>query len=135
MRVNLFELHFPSSHFSSQTNKWVFYLSTFPFFQPNTYERKLNLLHRLTFLSLPYFLSSHFSTPPTEQTLRERERERERERCNLKMQTVWYPIVLLAYLLNMRQKIKNFFFNFWEFEIKARTRNKHEPFHLNFNLS
>ena len=37
------------------------------------------------------------------------------------MQTVWYPVVLLAYLLNMRQKIKKKIilkkFNFWEFEI------------------
>ena len=45
------------------------------------------------------------------------------------MQTVWYPIVLLAYLLNMRQKVKKkkLIFkkvNFWEFEIKTKTRNK-----------
>ena len=44
------------------------------------------------------------------------------------MQTVWYPIVLLAYLLNMRQKVKKKLIfkkvNFWEFEIKTKTRNK-----------
>ena len=45
------------------------------------------------------------------------------------MQTVWYPIVLLAYSLNMRQKInkKKLIFkkvNFWEFEIKAKTRKQ-----------
>ena len=79
MRVNLFELHVPSFHFSSQTNKCVFYLDTFPSFQPNTYERKLNIFHCPTFLSLPHFLFSHFFTPSTKQTFRERERERERD--------------------------------------------------------
>ena len=69
MRVNLFELHFPSFHFSSQTNKWVFHLSIFLSSQPNTYEKKLNIFYHSTFLSLPHFLSSHFSISPTKQTL------------------------------------------------------------------
>ena len=108
-------MSFSCVHFSILPTKYIWEkIKSFPSFH---------------FLSLPYFLFSHFSTPLTKQTLRERERERERERCNLKMQTVWYPIVLLAYLLNMRQ---NFFkkklilkkVNFWEFEIKAKTRNK-----------
>ena len=48
--VNLYQLHFSSSHFSSQPNKLVFNLSTFPSSQSNTNERKLKSL-----------LSFHFS--------------------------------------------------------------------------
>ena len=49
--VNLYKLHFPSSHFSLQPNKKVFYPPTFPLLQPNTHERKPNLFYPLTFLS------------------------------------------------------------------------------------
>ena len=38
--VNLYKLHFLSSHFSSQPNKKVFNLSTFPPSQPYTNEEK-----------------------------------------------------------------------------------------------
>ena len=63
VKVNLFELNFPSFHFFffPQTNKWVFHFSTFPFFQLNTYEKKLNLFYLSTFLFSPHFLSSYFS--------------------------------------------------------------------------
>ena len=36
--VNLYKLHFLSSHFSFQPNKRVFHPPTFPFLQPNTHE-------------------------------------------------------------------------------------------------
>ena len=41
--VNLYKLHFLSSHFSFQSNKRVFYLPTFPPVQPKTHEGKLRL--------------------------------------------------------------------------------------------
>ena len=63
--VNLYKLHFSSSLFSLQPNKKVFHPPTFPPLQPNTQKRKLNLFYPPT-----NFLSFHFSTPPTKQTLR-----------------------------------------------------------------
>ena len=60
--VNLYKLHFLSSHFSFQPNKRVFYLPTFPFFQPNTHEGKLNIFYHSIFPSF------HFSTSPTKRT-------------------------------------------------------------------
>ena len=68
--VNLYQLYFSSSHFLSQPNKKVFHPSTFPPFQPNTNERKLNLFYHPTFPSSHNFLSSHFSTTPTKWTLK-----------------------------------------------------------------
>ena len=62
--VNLYKLHFPSSHFSLQPKKKVFHPPIFPPLQPNTHEEKPNLFYPLT------FPSSHFSTPPTKQTLK-----------------------------------------------------------------
>ena len=56
--VNLYKLYFLSSHFSFQPNKRVFYLPTFPFFQPNTHEGKLNIFYHYIFPSF------HFSTFP-----------------------------------------------------------------------
>ena len=47
--VNLYKLHFLSSHFSFQPNKRVFHPPTFSFLQPNTYEGKLNIFHPPTF--------------------------------------------------------------------------------------
>ena len=67
--VYLYKLHFLSSYFSFQPNKRVFHPPTFPSLQPNTHEGKLNILHPPTFSSSHNFLSSHFSTPPTKQTL------------------------------------------------------------------
>ena len=43
--VNLYKLHFLSSHFSFQPNKRVFHPPTFSSLQPNTYEGKLNIFH------------------------------------------------------------------------------------------
>ena len=57
IRVNLYKLPFPFSHFSLQPNKRVFHLSTFS--PPNL----------LTFLSSLHFLSSHFSILPTKGSL------------------------------------------------------------------
>ena len=71
MIVNLYKQYFLSSYFSSQSNKWVFYLSTFSFFQSNTCERQLNLFYPLTFLSFLHFLSYHFFTSPTKRTLKD----------------------------------------------------------------
>ena len=62
--VNLYKLHFPSSHFSLQSNKKVFHSSTFPLLQPNTHERKPNIFYPLT--NFPF---SHFFTPPTKRTI------------------------------------------------------------------
>ena len=62
--VNLYKLHFLSSHFSFQPNKRVFHSPTFPPFQPNTHKRKPKLFYPLDF---PF---SHFSTSPTKQSLR-----------------------------------------------------------------
>ena len=50
--VNLYKLHFLSSHFSFQPNKRVFHLLTFSSLQPNTRERKLNIFYPPTFLLL-----------------------------------------------------------------------------------
>ena len=47
--VNLYKLHFLSSHFSFQPNEKVFHPLTFPSLQPNTYEGKLNIFHPSTF--------------------------------------------------------------------------------------
>ena len=71
--VNLYKLHFPSSHFSFQPNKIVFHPTTFSSLQPNTHEEKLNIFHPPTFPSFYNFLSFHFSTPLTKQTLNEKE--------------------------------------------------------------
>ena len=49
--VNLYKLHFPSSHFSLQLNKKVFHPLTFPPLQPNTHEEKPNLFYPLDFSS------------------------------------------------------------------------------------
>ena len=51
--INLYKLHFLSSHFPFQSNKIVFHPSTFPFLQPNTHEEKLNIFYLPTF-SLPH---------------------------------------------------------------------------------
>ena len=61
--VNLYLLHFSSSHFLSQLNKKVFYPSTFPPFQPNTNERKLNLFYPSTIFYPPTFPSSQPNGP------------------------------------------------------------------------
>ena len=71
--INLYKLHFLSSHFSFQPNKRVFHPSTFPSLQPNTHKGKLNIFHPPTFPSSYNFLSFYFSTPPTKQTLNEKE--------------------------------------------------------------
>ena len=63
--VNLYKLHFLSSHFSPQPNKSIFHLPTFPPLQPNTHERKPNIFYPST-----NFLSFHFFTPPTKRTLK-----------------------------------------------------------------
>ena len=47
--VNLYKLHLPFSPFSLQPNKKVFHPPTFPSLQPNTHERKPNLLYPPTF--------------------------------------------------------------------------------------
>ena len=47
--VNLYKLHFPSFSFPLQPNKKVFHPPTFPSLQPNTHERKPNLLYPPTF--------------------------------------------------------------------------------------
>ena len=62
--VNLYKLHFLSSHFSFQPNKRVFHSPTFPSLQPNTHKGKLNNFYPPT-----NFPSFHFSIPPTKQTL------------------------------------------------------------------
>ena len=49
--VNLYKLHFLSSHFSFQPNKRVFPRPTFPPLKPNTHEGKLNLFYPSTFPS------------------------------------------------------------------------------------
>ena len=48
--VNLYQLYFSPSHFSSQPNKKVFHPSTFPPLQPNTNKGKLNFFYPPTFL-------------------------------------------------------------------------------------
>ena len=49
IKVNLYKLHFPSSHFSLQPNKKGFHLPTFPPLQPNTHEGKPNIFYPLIF--------------------------------------------------------------------------------------
>ena len=68
--VNLYKLHFLSSHFSFQPSKRlfnqakiVFHPPSFPSLQPNTHKEKLNIFYP------PTFSSSQFSTPPSKQTL------------------------------------------------------------------
>ena len=50
--VNLYKLHFLSSHFSFQPNKKVFHSSTFSSLQPKHNERKLDIFYPL-FFTLP----------------------------------------------------------------------------------
>ena len=50
--VNLYKLYFPSFPFSLQPNKRVFHPLTFPPFQLNTQEGKLNIFHPPTFTDL-----------------------------------------------------------------------------------
>ena len=50
--VNLYKLYFSSFPFSLQPNKKVFHPLTFPPFQPNTQEGKLNIFHPSTFTLL-----------------------------------------------------------------------------------
>ena len=76
--VNLYKLYFSSYPFSLQPNKRVFHPLMFPLLQPNTYEGKPKLFYS------PNFPSSHFSSPPTKQILKDlrltkhlKERERE----------------------------------------------------------
>ena len=47
--VNLYKLYFSSFPFSLQPNKRVFHHLTFPSFQPNTQEGKLNIFYPPTF--------------------------------------------------------------------------------------
>ena len=68
--VNLYKLLFLSFHFFFQLNKRVFHAPTFPSFQPNTHEEKLNIFHPPTFPSSHNFPPFHFSTLPTKRTLR-----------------------------------------------------------------
>ena len=75
--VNLYKLYFPSFFFSLQPNKKVFHPPTFPLIQPNTQEGKLNIFHPPTFPSSYNFLSFHFSTPPTKQTLNVKKKSHE----------------------------------------------------------
>ena len=59
--VNSNKLSFLSSHFSSRPNKEKykkFYPSTFPSFQPNTYDEKYK-----SFIFFQHFLFSHSKTP------------------------------------------------------------------------
>ena len=55
IKVNLYKLHFLSSHFSLKSNKRLFHSYTFPPLQPNTYEGKLNLFYPSTFPSFHQF--------------------------------------------------------------------------------
>ena len=66
MIVNLYKLHFPFSYFSLQPNKKVFYSPIFPPLRPNIHEGKPNIFYPPT-----NFPSSHSSTPPTKQTLKD----------------------------------------------------------------
>ena len=68
--VNLYKLHFLSSHFSFQPYKRVIHPPTFSSLQPNTHEGKLNIFHPLTFPSSHNFSFFHFSIKPTKRTLR-----------------------------------------------------------------
>ena len=67
--VNLYKLYFPSFLFSLSPNKRVFHSFTFPPFQPNTQEGKVNIFYPSTFPSSHNFPFSHFSIPLTKQTL------------------------------------------------------------------
>ena len=49
--VNLYKLHFSSSHFSLQPNKRDFHPLTFPPLQPSTQETKPNIFYPPTFSS------------------------------------------------------------------------------------
>ena len=67
--VNLYQLHFPSSHFFFLTKQISF--SSFYFsILPTKYKKKLNLFYPPTFLSLFHFLSSHFFTLLTKWNLK-----------------------------------------------------------------
>ena len=61
--VNLYQLYFSSFHFLSQLNKKIFHSSTFPFFQSNTNEGKLNLFYHFTILYPLIFPSSQPNGP------------------------------------------------------------------------
>ena len=67
--VNSYKLYFSSFHFSLQPNKRVFHSPTFPPLQPNTHEEKSKLFYLPNFPSSHNFPFSHFSYPPTKQSL------------------------------------------------------------------
>ena len=61
--VNLYKLHFLSSHFSFQANRRVFHPLTFPSLQLNTHERKLNVFHSPIIFYPPTFPLLQPNTP------------------------------------------------------------------------
>ena len=69
--VNLYKLYFSSFFFFLSPNKRIFHSLTFPPFQPNTQERKVNIFYPPTFSSSHNFSSSHFSIPLSKHTLKE----------------------------------------------------------------
>ena len=87
--INLYKLHFQSSHFSFQPNKRVFYPLTFPSLQLNTHEEKLNIFYPPTFHHSTNFPSS--STPPTKQTLKhQHSRKTKKLFCILKYHFIYF---------------------------------------------
>ena len=67
--INLYKLHFPSSHFSLQSNKKVFLPSHF-YTPPTKHTRENQIFSILPLFHPPInFSSSHFSIPPTKRTL------------------------------------------------------------------
>ena len=61
--INLYQLHFLFSYFSSQPNKKIFHPSTFPPLQSNTNERSLNLFYPPTIFYSLTFLSPQPNRP------------------------------------------------------------------------
>ena len=69
---NLHQFHFPSSNYFSQVSakQMSFPSLHFIIHQIKHIWEKTKIFHYRTFLSFLYFLSSHFSTIPTKQTLK-----------------------------------------------------------------
>ena len=67
--VNSYKLHFPSSHFSLKPNKKIFHLPPFHPFNQTLMRKNQNFSILPIFHPPTNFSSSHFSTPPTKQSL------------------------------------------------------------------
>ena len=91
-----FVYHFFGFNWASFFNKGIcvnlykltFSISQFFHFQPNKNEENWNIFYHPIFLFSYHFLSSHFSTPPTKWTLKEKKKKLRRKKNKIKWLTM-----------------------------------------------